>query len=113
MRPIKAIVISRKGSALKLKLETGQTIKTNKLKLLVGHVCNIFYDFTERRIRKIEKFDDQAELKEDNTAIIKQLNIPEDGDIEVHQIPEEKELEGRWQFRDHLDFGSGALLTGL
>lgn len=117
MRPIKAVAVGREGSSLVLKLETGQTIKTRKskkLKLLVGHVCNVFYDFTEGRVRKIERFDSQAELKEDDTVAIEQVDIPEDGDPPVVVKDDQPaEEEGKWQFRGHLDFGSGALLTGL
>jgi len=69
MRPIRGVVI-RDGSVLAARLESGLIVELEEPGFKVGDKLDVFYNFEERRVAKIKKRVENAEMVDDGTVEI-------------------------------------------
>jgi hypothetical protein len=69
MRPIRGVVI-RDGSVLAARLESGLIIGLEEPGFEIGDKLDVFYNFEERKVAKIIKRVENAEVVEDDTVEI-------------------------------------------
>ena len=83
LRPIAGVVIGITRSALRVKLESGLVIITQRRKdYKIGSKCWVAYDFTESKVKSLFNHDPALAVKQDTTEeVVQETEKGDDNDI--------------------------------